>query len=43
MSAAPAYCGLICDTCPICLATAETDLAEQEKMRAEIVRLCWHG
>jgi hypothetical protein len=40
MSTAPAYCGLICDTCPIRLATAETDQAEQEKMRAEIVRLC---
>ena len=40
MSAVPAYCGLICDTCPIRLATAETNPAEQENMRAEIVRLC---
>jgi hypothetical protein len=39
MSAAPAYCGLICDTCPILLATVETDQAEQEKMRAEIAEL----
>ena len=40
MSAAPVYCGLICDTCPIHLATGEANPVEQDKMRAEIVRLC---
>jgi hypothetical protein len=35
-----AYCGLVCDTCPIHLATLETDKGKQERMRAEIVRMC---
>jgi hypothetical protein len=35
-----AYCGLVCQTCPIYLATRLEDKAEQEKMRAEIAHLC---
>jgi len=35
-----AYCGLICQTCPIYLATREENKAEQDRMRADIVRLC---
>jgi len=35
-----AYCGLICKTCPVYLATRVTDAKEQEKMRIEIARLC---
>jgi hypothetical protein len=35
-----AYCGLICDTCPIHSATLETDREEQSIMRTEIARLC---
>ncbi len=31
-----AYCGLRCDSCPIYLATRETDRQEQTKMRARI-------
>jgi len=40
MNEALAYCGLVCASCPIHLATLESNTAEQEKMRAEIVRLC---
>jgi hypothetical protein len=35
-----AYCGLICRTCPILLATTQKNKEEQARMRAEIVRLC---
>ncbi len=35
-----AYCGLVCDTCPIYLATRQEDPKEQARMRAEIARLC---
>jgi len=35
-----AYCGLICKTCPVYLASRITDAKEQEKMRIEIARLC---
>jgi predicted nucleic acid binding AN1-type Zn finger protein len=35
-----AYCGLICKTCPIYLATRVEDAQEQKKMRIEIARLC---
>jgi hypothetical protein len=35
-----AYCGLICSTCPIYLATRQADKDEQIKMRGEIARLC---
>jgi hypothetical protein len=34
------YCGLICHTCPIYLATRQTDKEEQRRMRTEIVRRC---
>ena len=35
-----AYCGLICHTCPIYLATRLENSEEQVKMRAGIVKLC---
>jgi hypothetical protein len=35
-----AYCGLVCDSCPIHLATLEKDKACQRKMRESIARLC---
>jgi hypothetical protein len=35
-----AYCGLICSTCSIYLATRQEDKEEQARMRAEIARLC---
>ncbi len=35
-----AYCGLACDTCPIHLATLETDSRKQRSMRVSIARLC---
>ena len=35
-----AYCGLICQTCPIYQATRVRDLAEQERMRIDIARIC---
>jgi hypothetical protein len=35
-----AYCGLVCDTCPIYLATRVTNVEEQTRMRVEIARLC---
>ncbi|MCX6255753.1 MAG: DUF3795 domain-containing protein [Bacteroidia bacterium] len=31
-----AYCGLACDSCPIHLATLETDISNQAKMRVQI-------
>jgi hypothetical protein len=34
------YCGLVCSTCPIYLATRELDKDEQTKKRAEIARSC---
>jgi hypothetical protein len=40
MSEMLAYCGLVCDTCPIYLATREANLEEQTRMRAEIAHLC---
>jgi len=40
MSEAVAYCGLICQTCPIYTATREESKAEQRRMRTEIARLC---
>ena len=33
-----AYCGLSCHTCPILLATRETDAEKRDEMRAEIAR-----
>ncbi len=35
-----AYCGLVCDTCPIYLATRQENPKEQVRMRAEIARFC---
>ncbi len=35
-----AYCGLLCKTCPIHLATRHENKDEQARMRAEIVKLC---
>ena len=35
-----AYCGLICQGCPIYWATRETDEVKKEKMKTEIVRIC---
>jgi hypothetical protein len=35
-----AYCGLICQTCPIYLASRVEDKTEQEKLRIEIARIC---
>jgi len=34
------YCGLVCNTCPIYIATREKDKKEQTRMRAEIARMC---
>jgi len=35
-----AYCGLRCDTCPICLATREKNEDRKQEMRADIARQC---
>ena len=35
-----AYCGLICQTCPIYLATRQESKDEQLRMRSEIVKQC---
>jgi hypothetical protein len=35
-----AYCGLVCDTCPIHLATFEEDKVKQMEMKAEIAAVC---
>jgi hypothetical protein len=35
-----AYCGLICDSCPIHLATLEQDKSHHQKMRESIAELC---
>jgi hypothetical protein len=35
-----AFCGLICDTCPIHLATLENDPTRQQTMRESIAELC---
>ena len=34
------YCGLVCNTCPIYLATRAPNKEEQAKMRAEVFRIC---
>ena len=34
------YCGLDCQTCPIYLATRETDQTKKEKMISKIVSVC---
>lgn len=38
MKDAMAYCGLICRTCPIYLATRQKDSKKKHQMRAEIAR-----
>ena len=40
MSEMIAYCGLVCQTCPIYLATREENKEEQARMRVEISRRC---
>ena len=35
-----AYCGLMCDGCPIYWATREKDTIKREKMRTAIAKLC---
>lgn len=35
-----AYCGLICQGCPIHLLSLENDEAKREKMKIEIARIC---
>ena len=40
MSGTMAYCGLVCQTCPIYVATRKEDRKEQARMRAEIAQLC---
>ncbi len=35
-----AYCGLVCDTCPIHLATRKENKKEQTRMRARIAQMC---
>jgi len=35
-----AYCGLVCNTCPIYEATREINKEEQLRKRSEIARLC---
>jgi hypothetical protein len=34
------YCGLLCDSCPIHLATLEQDIAHQKLMRYDIAEQC---
>jgi len=34
------YCGLVCNTCPIYLATREVNKEEQTRMRTEIAKIC---
>lgn len=40
MSGAISYCGLVCQTCPIYLATREGNEEEQKRMHSEIAQLC---
>ena len=35
-----AYCGLTCDSCPIHLATLESDPAKKQSMRISIAKMC---
>lgn len=35
-----AYCGLICDTCPVLLATLEQDKGKQQSLRISIAEQC---
>ena len=40
MNGTMAYCGLVCQTCPIYVATRKENREEQARMRAEIAQLC---
>ena len=40
LSTEPAFCGLQCKTCPIYMATIETEPTKQTKMRLEIAEEC---
>jgi hypothetical protein len=40
MSGVIAYCGLVCQMCPIYLATRVESQEERERMRSEIAQLC---
>ena len=40
MNQMTSYCGLVCNTCPIYLATRENDKEVQIRKRIEIARLC---
>jgi hypothetical protein len=40
MIATISYCGLLCQSCPIYLATRETDLSKKQKLISEIIRAC---
>jgi len=40
MNTMTAYCGLACDTCPIHLATLESDSSKRQTMRAAIAQTC---
>jgi hypothetical protein len=40
MSEILSYCGLVCNTCPIYLATREINKEEQIRKRTEIAKLC---
>jgi len=40
MDEKPAYCGLICEKCPIYVATRIDDPVERETKRVEIARIC---
>ena len=35
-----AYCGLVCDSCPIYLATLEQDKSRQQEIRNSIAKIC---
>ena len=41
MSTMIAYCGLLCDQCPVLLATLEKDHARQLEMRESIIEMCF--
>ncbi len=34
------YCGLLCNNCPIFLATRESNESKQEEMKIDIINLC---
>lgn len=40
MTSAISYCGLVCKTCPIHIATREENEEKQLQMRADVARMC---